>query len=112
MKLYKLHSGTTAAALHKLKLYKQILLPKSVYTDNGTQLTAKKWRKELAEINIKPFLMVICNPCSNLAESVNHPLGNLFRVFVKEKHIKWAQYTKVIKVFMNETYNNMIEIAP
>lgn len=65
-------SVMTPAALCKLKIYKNDFgIPESIYTDNRTQFTAMKWKKELSELNMKPLLIAIRNPCCNLTERVN-----------------------------------------
>lgn len=43
VKLYKIRSATMATALRKLNMYvNDYGIPKSVFTDNGTQFTSKK----------------------------------------------------------------------
>ena len=38
--------------------------------------------------------------------------GDLFRVFVREKHTKWATSIKIIKACLNETYQETIRMTP
>jgi hypothetical protein len=113
VKLYSLKRATTVSTINRLKQYiSEYGKPNAVLTDNGTQFTTNKWIQGLKELNIQPRFTAIRNPCTNLAERVNRQLGNLFRVFVKERHTKWAQYLKVIEVCLNETVHETIQTTP
>jgi transposase InsO family protein len=113
VKLYSLKRATTISTLNRVKQYIDAYgKPKAILTDNGTQFTTNKWIKGLNELNIQPRFTAIRNPCTNLAERVNRQLGNLFRVFVKEKHTKWAQYLKIIETCLNETVHETTQTTP
>ena len=108
-----LRRATTNITLKRLQQYIDIHgKPDSVLTDNGAQFTSRKWMQGLKELNIKPKYTAIRNPCTNIAERWNRQLGNLFRIFVRERHTKWAKYIKTIKSCLNETYQETIKITP
>lgn len=113
VELYTLRRATTSATLRRI--YQYITThgkPESILTDNGTQFTAKKWIQGLADLGITPKYTAIRNPCTNIAERWNRQLGNLFRVFVRERHTKWATQVKIIQMCLNETYQSTIECTP
>ena len=96
VKLYALKRATTRATINRLKQYiASWRKPLSIVTDNGTQFTTNIWTRSLRELGIKPKFTAIRNLCTNIAERTNRQLGNLFRVFVKEKHSNWAKYIPV-----------------
>ena len=68
--------------------------------------------KNLANLEIKPKFTAIRNTCTNLAESVNRQLGNVFRVLVGGHHTKWAKYIRLVEKTINETYHDTIEMTP
>lgn len=43
---------------------------------------------------------------------MNRQLGNLLRIFVRERHKNWATYVKAIATCLNETYHETIEMTP
>lgn len=113
VKLYAIRRATTTTALRRIQQYiHENGKPQSILSDNGTQFTSGKWIKGLQELNITPKFTAIRNPYTNIAERWNRQLGNLFRVFVKEKHTKWASYLKHIETCLNEVYQETIEMTP
>lgn len=113
VELYALRRATTNVSLKRLQQYITTHgKPNSVLTDNGTQFTSHKWTQGLKDLNIKPKYTAIRNPCTNIAERWNRQLGNLFRIFVRERHTKWATYIKTIKACLNETYQDTIKVTP
>ena len=97
VELYALRRATTNVTLKRIQQYiKDHGKPNNILTDNGTQFTSKKWTRGLEVLGIKPRFTAIRNPCANIAERWNRQLGNLFRVFVQEKHTKWATCVKII----------------
>ena len=108
-----LRRATTNVTLKRLQQYITTHgKPDSILTDNGTQFTSRKWTQGLGQLNIKHKYTAIRNPCTNIAERWNRQLGNLFRIFVRERHTKWATYIKIIKACLNETYQDTIKITP
>lgn len=113
VKLYAVRRATTVASLRRLNQYiMELGKPEAILSDNGTQFTSRKWTEELLRIGIKPKFTAIRNPCTNVVERWNRKLGNLFRVFVKEQHTRWAQYIPVIETCLNEVYQDTIETTP
>ena len=86
VELYALRRATTNATLKRLQQYiTNHGKPDNILTDNGTQFMSRKWTQGLEQLNIKPRFTAIRNPCTNIAERWNRQLGNLFRIFVREK---------------------------
>lgn len=113
VELYTLRRATTAATLRRICQYITTHgKPECILTDNGTQFTTKKWTQGLAKLGITPRFTAIRNPCTNIAERWNRQLGNLFRIFVRERHTKWATHVKLIQKCLNETYQSTIELTP
>lgn len=113
VKLYAVRRATTLATLKRIQQYMQEHgKPQYVLTDNGTQFTSKKWTQGLQQLGITPKYTAIRNPCTNIAERWNRQLGNLFRIFVRERHTKWATYIKLIESCLNEIYQDTIEVTP
>ena len=108
-----LRRATTTTTLRRIRSYcEEFGQPRAILTDNGTQFTSKKWINGLKELNIQPKFTAIRNPCANLAERINRQLGNLFRIFVHDRHTKWSQYVKTIEACLNEVYHETIEVTP
>lgn len=113
VKLYAIRRATTVTSLRRLTQYiKEYGKPTSVLSDNGTQFTSKKWINGLQQLGIQPKFTAIRNPCTNIAERWNRQLGNLFRVFVREQHSKWATYISTIETCLNEVYQETIKMTP
>lgn len=113
VRLYGVKRATTRATLKKVGMYCQELgKPDAILTDNGTQFTAALWRDGLSKLGIRAKYTAIRNPCTNLAERTNRQMGNLFRIFVREQHTKWAKYLKTVECCINETYHDTIDTTP
>lgn len=113
VELYTLRRATTTATLRRIHQYITAHgKPEYLLTDNGTQFTTEKWTRGIVELGITPKFTAIRNPCTNIAERWNRQLGNLFRIFVHERHSKWASQVKIIQKCLNETYQSTIEMTP
>lgn len=113
VKLYKMRRATTATTIKRIKEYiEEYGKPTRILSDNGTQFTAKRWVDTLKQMDIIPTYTAVRNPCTNIVKRWNRQLGNLFRVFVREQHTKWATYVPIIEACLNETYQETIEMTP
>ncbi|KAI5633930.1 integrase core domain-containing protein [Phthorimaea operculella] len=68
VKMYDLKKATARAVVTKFKQFCQIIKPKVVMTDNGSQFISDLWRNTLSEMGIKFIYTTIRNPRPNITE--------------------------------------------
>lgn len=111
-KLYSLVTATSEAVLSKIQDYCQVLKPKVVLTDNGTQFTAREWKEGLRELGVKTIYTTIRNPRTNAVERVNRELGKYLRLFCQEDHRLWDLKIREIETLYNNTIHDSIKFSP
>ena len=70
VKLYELKAATTRSCLNKLlnHYFTQVIKPKCILSDNGTQFQSPSWKKMLAEHNVQVRFTPIRHPQANPSE--------------------------------------------
>ncbi|KAI5651331.1 integrase core domain-containing protein [Phthorimaea operculella] len=112
VKMYDLKKATARAVVTKFKQFCQIIKPKVVMTDNGSQFISDLWRNTLSEMGIKFIYTTIRNPRPNITERVNRELGRMFRTYCHKNHKGWNNYLKNIETLYNNTYHESTKFTP
>lgn len=76
-------------------------VPDRVISDNGSQFTAREYRKFLESNNVRPTFVSRYHPQANAAEAANKTIGTAIRSYVKDNHREWDRYIPQIACAMN-----------
>lgn len=114
IKLYALKKATSKAIINRLE---KDYIPKigcleAIQSDNGTQFTAKLWKKTLKKWNVKTIYSTKYHPQSNTVERYNREIGRLLRTYCHNQHRKWPIYLDQIEKWMNRVRSEVIEMTP
>jgi hypothetical protein len=92
-KLYALRAATTRACLSKLINYyfTQVIKPKCILSDNGTQFQSPTWRKKLAENNVEVRFTPVRHPQANPSERCMREISKFCKIYCSQNHRKWAE---------------------
>lgn len=112
IKLYELRKATARAVLGKVKQYFNIIKPKAIMSDNGTQFISKLWKEYMLQRGVKVIYTTVRNPRPNTTERVNKELGRLFRTYCGTNHKGWVNILPKIEVLYNNTYHESTQFTP
>lgn len=114
VKLYALRKATTNAIINRLskEYFPNILKPKRILADNGTQFSSIRWKKFLLDENIQYIYCSVRYPQGNPSERVMRELGRLFRTYCHSKHSAWAQWLKKIENLINCVCHDSTGFSP
>ena len=114
VKLYPLKLATTKACLNKLlnHYFVNVIKPKVVLSDNGSQFRSPVWTKRLKEQDVCARFSPIRHPESNPSERVMRELSKFFRIYCHENHKKWAELLPYIEGWLNKTVASSTGYSP
>jgi hypothetical protein len=114
VKLYALRSATTKSCLNKLLNHycRNVIKPKVVLSDNGSQFRPPAWTKRLKEQGICAKFTPIRHPESNPSERVMRELSKFFRIYCQENHKKWVELLPSIEEWLNKTIASATGFSP
>ena len=114
VKLYPLKSATTKACLNKLlnHYFVNVIKPKVVLSDNGSQFRSPVWTKKLKEQDVCARFSAIRHPESNPSERVMRELSKFFRIYCHGNHKKWVELLPHIEGWLNITVASSIGYSP
>jgi hypothetical protein len=112
VKLYPIKRGTTKTVLTCVRKFCEILRPKCIVTDHGSQFTSKGWINGLKELSIKATHTSVYNPRPNSTERFHRELGNMLRIHCNESHSKWTHVLSNIEECHNKTVHQSNGYAP
>ena len=90
VKLYALKTATTRSCLNKLfnHYFTQVIKPKCVLSDIGTQFQSPLWRKKLAEHNVQVRFTPIQHPQANPSERCMREISKFCKIYCSQNHRK------------------------
>jgi hypothetical protein len=114
VKLYPLKSATTKACLNKLlnHYFVNVIEPKIILSDNGSQLRSSVWLKKLKEHDVTTRFLPIRHPESNPSERVMRELSKFFSIYCHNSHKKWVELLPHIEGWLNKTVANSTGYSP
>ncbi|XP_038116905.1 putative uncharacterized protein DDB_G0282133 [Culex quinquefasciatus] len=86
--------------------------PSAVLCDQGTQFTAKFWRKTLKDNDIKLIVTSVRHPQPNPVERSMRELSRLCRAYCQLNHRSWAQQLNRFADWINCAYHESTERTP
>jgi len=114
VKLYALKAATTRSCLNKLvnHYFAQVIKPKCILSDNGTQFQSPLWRKKLAEQNIQTRFTPIRHPQANPSERCMREISKFCKIYCSQNHRKWAELLPKIEEWLNTTVADSTGFTP
>jgi hypothetical protein len=114
VKLYALRAATTKACLQKITKHyvKEVLSPKCILSDNGTQFTSPVWNKQLAELAIEVEFCPVRTPQANPSEQIMKKTGKFFKIYCFQNHRKWPELLPKVQQWLNHTMVNSTGFCP
>lgn len=114
VKLYPLRRATGVMVTRKLieNYVPDIGKPKFVLSDHGPAFISKVWHSKLKENNIIPTHTSVYHPSSNPVERYMRTLGNLVRIYCRDKHSDWISHLDFFENCINNTLNDSTGMTP
>jgi len=114
VKLYPLKAATTKACLNKLinKYFGEVIKPKMIISDNGSQFRSSSWKKKLAEHEVEVRFAPVRHPQSNPNERIMKELSKFYRIYCHQNHKRWAELLPQIEQWLNKTVASSTGCAP
>lgn len=112
VKLYPMRRATAQSVVTKIKQFIEIIKPKAIMTDNGSQFISHLWKDSLHALGIKTIYTTVRNPRPNSTERVNKELGRMFRTFCHNNHKGWASRLGDIEKLYNNTKHDSTGFTP
>ena len=105
VKLYTIKAATTRSRLNKSvnHYFTQVIRPKCILSDNGTQFQSPSWRKKLAEHNVQVRLTPIWHLQANPSERCMLEISKCCQIYCSQNHRKWAELLPMIEEWLNTT---------
>jgi hypothetical protein len=114
IKLYALRAATTRACLNKLinHYFTQVIKPKCILSDNGTQFQSQTRRKKLAENNVDVRFIPVRHPQANPSERCMREISKFCKIYCSQNHKKWAELLPKIEEWLNTTVSGPTGFTP
>lgn len=114
VKLYPLRAATTRACLNKVTGHyvTQVIQPKCILSDNGTQFSSPTWRKKLAELGIDVKFSPVRHPQANPSERCMKEIGKFCRIYCHQNHKKWPELLVKIEEVLNGSVSDSTGYSP
>jgi len=114
VKLYALKAATTCSCLNKLlnHYFTQVIKPKCILSDNGTQFQSPSWKEKLAEHNVQVRFTPIRHPQANPSERCMREISKFCKIYCSQNHRKWAELLPKIEKWLNTTVADSTGFTP
>jgi len=114
VKLYTLKAATTRSCLNKLlnHYFTQVIKPKCILSDNGTQIQSLSWRKYLAEHNVQVRFTPIRHSQANSSERCMREISKFCKIYCSRNHRKWAEQLPKREEWLNTTVAGSTGFTP
>jgi hypothetical protein len=89
----------------------QVLRPKCVLSEHGTQFNNQKWKQTLSDLKIEVY-SPIRHPQSNPSERVMRGLGKFFKIYCNNARKKWPELIPHMEIWLNSTVSSATGYAP
>lgn len=112
IKLYELRKATSNAVLGRVRKFFELIKPKAIMSDNGSQFTSRIWNETMQQEGVKVIHTTVRNPRPNTTERVNRELGRLFRTYCRTNHRGWVTVLPRIEELYNNTFHESTKYTP
>lgn len=112
VKFFELRQATTKSVLGKVKKFFEIIKPKAIMSDNGSQFSSKHWRETMEQLGVRVVFTTVRNPRPNTVERVNKELGRLFRTYCRSNHKGWVTVLPKLEKLYNNTFHDSMGFTP
>lgn len=112
VKFYALRKATARSVLGQVKKFFDIIKPKTILSDNGSQFASKLWKDSMKQEGVKVYYTTVRNPRPNTTERVNKELGRLFRTYCRTNHKGWVSVLPKLELLYNNTYHESTGFTP
>jgi len=114
VKLYPLKTATTRSCLNKLinKYFGEVIKPKVIMSDNGSQFRSLSWRRKLSENEVEVHFSPVRHPQSNPSERVMKELSKFCRIYCHQNHKRRAHLLPQTEQWLNKTVASSTGYAP
>jgi len=114
VKLYALKAATTRSCLNKLvnHYFTQVIKPKCILSDNGTQFQSPLWKEKLAEHNVQVRFTPIRHPQANTSDRCMRKISKFCKIYCSKNYRKWAELLPKIEEWLNTTVADTTGFTP
>lgn len=112
VKFYALRKATASSVLGKMRKFFDIIMPKAIMSDNGSQFVSKLWVNNMTDAKIKLIRTTVANPRPNIVERVKRELGRLFRTYCRTNHKGWVTVLPRLEELYNNTFHETTKFTP
>lgn len=106
------YSAVARSVLGRAKKFFEIIKPRAIMTDNGSQFASKVWKEYMKQKGVNVIYTTVRNPRPNTVERVNRELGRLFRTYCGNKHNSWVAVLPKLEELYNNTFHGSTEFTP
>jgi hypothetical protein len=114
VKLYPLRTATTKSSLNKMinHYFKEIVKPKIILSDNGTQFQSRAWKKTMNQHGVEVRYSTVRHPQSNPSERCMKEISKFCRIYCHANHRKWVELVPHIETWLNNTVAGATRYTP
>ncbi|KAK7584188.1 hypothetical protein V9T40_005151 [Parthenolecanium corni] len=113
VRLYPVKLMTTEATLKAMDKYvAEFGAPRRILSDNGRQFDNDRWKKYWLDKGTTPKFVATYRPASNPCERVMATLGDMLRLYTRDKHRRWPNLIKDIQNRINNTEHVTTRVLP
>jgi hypothetical protein len=89
-----------------------VVKPKAILSDHGTQFTSPVWKQTLSKLNIEVRYSPIRSPQSNPCERFMRELGKFFKMYCNHNHRLWPELISHTEEWLNSTSSDATRHSP
>ena len=114
VKLYALRAATARACLQKITKHyvADVIRPKCILSDNGTQFTSPVWKRQLADLAIEGKFCPVRRPQANPSERFIEEIGKFFKICCFQSHRRWPELLPKVDEWLNHTMADSAGFCP
>jgi len=113
VRLFPMTKANTATVLKKVELFmRDVIHPKSILADRGTQFSSPKFTNQLSKWGIKHRFSSVRHPQANPVERVMKEIGRLCRAYCATSHVGWAHKLSQFEFWLNAVQHCTTRFSP
>jgi len=94
------------------KYFGEVIKPKVIMSDNGSQFRSLSWRRKLSENEVEVHFSPVRHPQSNPSERVMKELSKFCRIYCHQNHKRRAHLLPQTEQWLNKTVASSTGYAP
>lgn len=112
-KLNAMKWAITTAILNRIEkdYVEKIRRPKHILTDNGTQITTKRWKNTMKKKGVGTKYATKYLPQTNPVERYNHKIRSILRTNCATQHTKLPKYLEKVEYWINQLRPKVTEVT-